>query len=249
MKIFSLIQARLGSKGVPRKNLKLLAGYPLIAYSIAASRLVKNIQRTIVSTESLEIAEVSKRYGAEVPFLRPEEFAKDDSTDLDVLTHAIGWFQDHEGELPHLLIKLNPTTPLRDPLLIQQAMDKIVSCPEATSLRSAHQIGQPPHKMFQLKDDGFWEGFFPSDPRPEYYNLPRQFFPKAYSPDGHVDIVKPELIQRNIAQPFGSKTLAFIGPPVPDIDHTEDFEYAEFIIQKKSLPVVEYLRKNFPMEK
>jgi CMP-N,N'-diacetyllegionaminic acid synthase len=249
MKIFSLIQARGGSKGVPKKNIKLLGGYPLIAYSIAASKLTKSIQRTIFSTESPEIAEIAKRYGAEVPFLRPAEFAQDHSGDLEVLSHAIEWLDKEEGQVPDLLVQLRPTTPLRDPSFIEEAIKKIKSNPEATSLRSAHQVGQPPQKMFQVGTAGFWAGFFPNDPRPEYYNLPRQLFPDAFCPNGHVDIVKPELIKNKVSQPFGSKIMSFVTPFVPDIDRLEDFEHAEFILNKYSSPLLEYLSSNFPKEK
>ena len=214
MKIFSIIQARGGSKRIPKKNLKLLGGYPLIAYSIAASRLCKSVQRTIVSTDSKEIARVAKKYGAEVPFMRPAKFAQDHSTDLDVFSHAIKWLEKEGGSLPDLLVQLRPTTPLRDPVLIGEAIKKIKNNPQANSLRSAHQVGQPPQKMFQISTAGFWNGFFP-----------------------------------NYSQLFGPKIFAFITPHISDIDHTEDIEHAEYILQKNPNPLFDYLSKNFPQEK
>src|SRR3989344_1015584 len=99
MSVYSIIQARGGSKGVPSKNIRPLGGFPLIAYSIAASKLSKTISHTIVSTDSEEIAEVSRKYGAEVPFLRPSKYAQDKSTDLDVFAHAISWLEKKEGVL------------------------------------------------------------------------------------------------------------------------------------------------------
>src|SRR3989338_8594063 len=101
--IYSIIPARAGSKGVPGKNVKLLGGYPLIAYSIIASRFFSKIDRTIVSTDSIETAKIALRYGAEVPFLRPKEFAKDTSGDLDYVLHAINWFRDNETQVPEYL--------------------------------------------------------------------------------------------------------------------------------------------------
>ena len=248
MKIYSIIQARGGSKGVPKKNIKLLAGYPLIAYSIIASKLAKNVQRTIVSTDSKEIAEVSRKYGAEVPFLRPSQYAQDKSTDLEVFEHAIGWFEKNDGFLPDLLIQLRPTTPLRDPALMDEAVQQLEKNKKATSLRSAHKLAEPPHKMFQIGKDGFWTGFFPDDKRPEYWNLPRQTFPDAYHPNGYVDIVRPKFIKENGIL-CGSKILSFITPTVTEIDRVEDFDYLEYEIKKHGNKLYNYLVKNFKKEK
>lgn len=249
MKIYSLIQARGGSRGVPKKNIKFLNGHPLIAYSIIASKLSKYIKRTIVSTDSPEIAEVARKYGAEVPFLRPAEFAQDNSTDLDVFTHAIKWLEEEEGNLPDLLVHLRPTTPLRDPALIDEAIEKIQVNSEVTSLHSVQRAIDLPQKMFQINSAGFLMGFFPNDSRPEYHNLPRQTFPSAYRGGGYVDIVKPHFIKNNPGLFYGSKVLAFFTPPTVDIDCLEDFEYLEYILQKQSGPVLDYLLKNFPKEK
>ncbi|OGN05666.1 MAG: hypothetical protein A2831_00600 [Candidatus Yanofskybacteria bacterium RIFCSPHIGHO2_01_FULL_44_17] len=249
MEIYSLIQARGGSKGVPKKNLKLLGGYPLIAYSVMASKLSKHIKRTIVSTDSPEIAEVAKKYGAEIPFLRPAEFAQDRSTDLDVFAHTVEWLDKKEGKLPDFLVQFRPTTPLREPVLIDEAIEKIMANPGATSLRSAHKLAEPPHKMLQISTAGFWTGFFPNDPRPEYYNLPRQTFPDAYHPNGYVDIVRPDFIKNNPGLFLGSVVLAFNTPFTVEIDRPEDFEYLEYSFQKQPSPLHEHLIKNFPKEK
>lgn len=249
MKIFSLIPARSGSRGISKKNIKLLGAHPLIAYSIAASLLSKKINRTVVSTDSEEIAVIAKKYGAEVPFLRPAEFAQDSSTDLDVFAHAISWLEKNEGELPDLFVYLRPTTPFRDPTVIDNALERILANPEATSLRSAHQISQPPQKMFQIGTAGFWSGFFPDNPRSEYYNLPRQAFPNAYCPNGYVDILKSDFIKNNPGKLFGPKMLSFTTDFVSDIDHLEDFEYVEHVLIKRANdPICRYLTLKFPMD-
>ena len=100
-KVLALIPARGGSKGIPRKNIKLFAGAPLIAWSIAAAKESKYVTRLIVSTDDEEIAQVARDWGAEAPFLRPAEFAQDDSTDLPVFEHALAWLKEHEPDLPH----------------------------------------------------------------------------------------------------------------------------------------------------
>ena len=102
--IVAIIPARSGSKGVPDKNIKLLAGKPLIAYSIASAQLTDNIQRVIVSTDSERYAEIASEYGAETPFLRPAELSVDSSTDYDVLKHTLDWLQVNEGFQPEYLV-------------------------------------------------------------------------------------------------------------------------------------------------
>ncbi len=243
MKIVSIIPARGGSKGVPKKNIKLLAGYPLIAYSIAASKLSSKIQRTIVSTDSQEFAEIALSYGAEVPFFRPKEISKDNSLDIEYITHALEWFQTHERYQAEYIVVLPPPTPLRDPVQIDTAIEKIIQNKNATSLRSAHETRESPYKLFEIKDN-FFVGMFPDDPRPEYYNLPRQTFPPVYHPNGYVDIIKSETV-KNFGSLHGPRILSFITPDVGELERPEDFEYIEFILGKKKNKIYEFLKNNF----
>lgn len=243
-KVFALIPARGGSKGVPKKNIKVLGGYPMVAYSIVAARLCHGIERVIVSTDSPEIADIARSYGAEVPFLRPPEFAQDSSPNIDFIRHALDWFQTNERREPDLLIQVLPTTPLRDPVLIDSAIQRIQEKPEATSLRSVHQLAEPPQKMMGIKGE-FLVGFFPDDPRPEYYNLPRQTFAPSYQPNGYVDIIKTSFVRSGRGL-FGPKILAFITPVTAEVDRPEDFEYLKYLIEKKGHPIHEYLKANFP---
>ena len=245
MEIYSLIPARSNSKGVPSKNIKPLNGFPLLAYSIAASKLTKGISRTIVSTNSPEIAEMAKKYGAEAPFLRPAKFCKDSSNDLDAISHALRWLEKNEGSVPDLVVYLRPTTPLRDPAVIAKAVNDLKRFPKATSLRSGHPIAEPPHKMFQLSSAGFFTGFFPDYPKPEYHGIPRQMFPQAYHPNGYVDIVRTYFIKKSkFRLCFGEKIKPFITPFIIEIDHPGDFEYLEYSSRKQPNPLHDYLVKN-----
>ena len=244
--VISIIPARSGSKGVPKKNIKILAGYPLIAYSIVVSRLSAKIERTIVSTDSREFADIALAYGAEVPFLRPAEISKDTSLDIEYIRHALAWFQEHEGHQPEYIVMLPPPTPLRDPALIDQAIEKIVQNQEATSLRSACETRESPYKLFEIQDD-FYRGLFPDDPRPEYYNLPRQTFPPVYHPNGYVDIIKSRTVT-GLGSLHGPRILSFITPDVGELDRAEDFEHIEFVLSRHKNPVYEYLKNNFPTE-
>jgi CMP-N-acetylneuraminic acid synthetase len=112
-KIIAIIPARGGSKGLPRKNIKLLLGKPLVAWTIEQAKNSKYVNKVVVSTEDKEIAEISRGYGAEVPFLRPKELARDDSPTIDAILHALNWFEE-SGEYFDIVVLLEPTSPLRD---------------------------------------------------------------------------------------------------------------------------------------
>lgn len=240
--IIAIIPARGGSKGIPKKNIVDLAGFPLIAYSIALANLSKLIERIIVSTDSEEIAEISKKYGAEVPFLRPKEFARDDSPDIEFFQHALDWFRNNEDSLPKYFVHLRPTTPLREPEMVDEAIRKFLNSKEATSLCSGHQV-ESPYKEFQIKD-GFFEGLFPDDSRPDYFNLPRQTFPSIYYPNGYVDIIKTQALSEKKGL-YGPKILSFITPAVGDIDRLEDLDHLEFDLKRKKYKIYEFLKINF----
>jgi len=240
---YAVIPARGGSKGVPRKNIKILKGFPLIAYSIAAAKLSKKTDRVIVSTESPEIAEIAKKFGAEVPFLRPEEYAHDRSPDIDFVRHAIDWFAKNESDKPELFVHLRPTTPLRDPVLIDKAIGEILRNNEATALRSVHELAEPPQKMLGI-EHGYLTGLFPHETRPEYYNLPRQVFPKAYHPNGYVDIIRTGYVTKTNTL-HGPRMIGFVTPFTIEIDNPEDFSHLEYSIDKDSHPLYEYLTQNY----
>lgn len=231
---------------MPKKNIKLLGGYPLIAFSVIAAKLCPEIERIIVSTDSPEIASIAQTYGAEVPFLRPPELAQDNSPDIDFIRHALIWLTSHESE-PDFIVELRPTTPLRDPLLISTAIQMIKINAEATSLRSVHELSEPPQKMMGIHN-GFLTGLFSNDSRPEYYNLPRQTFAPAYHPNGYVDIIKTNTI-RNTGGLYGSHVLAFTTPCTMEVDGVEQFDYLKYLIEKQGHPLYNYLKANFPQQK
>ena len=242
-KIITIIPARGGSKSIPKKNIVDLGGYPLIAYSIAAAKLSNIISRIIVSTDNEEIAEIAKKYGAEVPFLRPDKFATDTSTDFEFFKHAIDWFKKNEGYVSDYWVHLRPTTPLRDPELVDKAIEQFIQNKEATCLRSGYELRESPYKCFAI-ENGFFVGLFPNDPRPDYTNLPRQSFPSVYQPDGYVDIIKSQtVIEKGILH--GSKIMAFISPDVGELDRPQDLEFIKFNLNKGRYKIYEYLKNNF----
>ena len=240
MRAYALVPARAGSKGVPGKNVRPLAGFPLIAYSIAAARLCSELEQVIVSTDSPEIAAIARSFGAETPFLRPVELAQDSSSDLDFIRHTLEWLREHDGSVPEALALLRPTTPLRDPELVGAALRSLDGDPEATSLRAAHQLAEPPQKMLGI-EGGYLVGLFPDDPRPEYYNLPRQTFPPAYQPNGYVDVVRAEVVLGASQQLFGPRVRAFVTPFAVEVDRPDDFDYLEYLVERSGHPLLDYL--------
>jgi len=243
--VFAVIPARGGSKGVPKKNIRPLTGYPLIAYSIVAARLCSQIDRIIVSTDSKEIADLSRKHGAEVPFMRPAELAGDLSPDREFVIHALEWFEKNEGAVPDYLIHLRPTTPLRDPVLIDEAITAIMSNPEATSLRSGHEAPESPFKWFMRDENDYFYGFNPDDPRPGYTNLPRQTFPTVYVPDGYVDVLRASFVL-NSDDIHGDRIMGYVSPMCHEIDILESFELLEFQLEKRGSPLLEFLKSNYP---
>ena len=241
--IVALIQARGGSKGVPKKNIRNLGGFPLIAYSIIACKLADAIDRTIVSTDDEEIAEVASKFGADIPFMRPAEFARDDSTDIEVIQHALGWFEENEGYAPEYLVQIRPTTPLREPDMLNNAIEKIKNRPESTSLVSVHEIPESPGKMFGMSD-GYLHGLCPMDPRPEYFALPRQAFPPVYFGNGYVDIVKTDTL-KHFKSCYGPRMFAFITPDTGEVDVESDFNKLNYFLDHKKHPVYEFLNENY----
>jgi CMP-N,N'-diacetyllegionaminic acid synthase len=236
----AIIPARSGSKGVPDKNIKNLGGIPLIAFSIIAAKLMPSVSRVIVSTDSREYADIAMKYGAEVPFLRPKDISGDKSTDYDVFLHAINWLDRNEKGIPEFLLHLRPTTPLRDPEIVESAVKFFLENKDkATSLRSGHSAPESPFKWF-LKDANHYFKGLREDLTPEKVNLPRQSFPSVYIPDGYVDVLKSSVILKT-GTLHGDRMLVFESPFCVEVDSKDDFEYLEFQIMKEGSKILNFL--------
>lgn len=225
--VIAVIPARSGSKSVVGKNIKLLGGHPLIAYSIAAAKLAREIDRVIVSTDSAEYASIASEYGAEVPFLRPPEISGDNSTDNEWIKHILDWMQNEENFLPSYLVHLRPTAPIREIKVIDYAIKYMMKNIKATALRSAHKTHLTPYKMFKLNGE-YMKPFLNYEGVEEFYNLPRQFFEDAYIPNGYVDIIRPSVFM-NTGLLHGDRIKLWETDVVPDIDTITDFNFAENI--------------------
>jgi len=235
--IVAIIPARSGSKSLIDKNIKDLSGHPLIAYSIAAAKLSEKIDKVIVSTNSQEYAKIAKQYGAEVPFIRPDEFSTDTATDKDFLVHAMNWLEKNEGSTAEYWVHLRPTTPLRDVEVVDNAIDEIMQDKSATSLRSGHKAPESPLKWF-VKDNRYFEGLMSG----EDYNLPKEAFKQVYIPDGFVDIVKFSFVMNN-KEIHGDKMIGFQSPVCTEVDSLEEFEYIQYQLDKNGSKLLDYLNQ------
>ena len=224
--VYAIIPARSGSKGVPNKNIRLFGGHPLIAWSIAAAKQSSLIDRVFVSTDSEKYAAISVKYGAEAPFLRPSALSTDRSSDKDFFLHALEWLQKNENSIPDIWVHIRPTTPLRDPNLIDAAINMFLNSSNATSLRSGHEASESPAKWFKLNDDGNFSGLMEN----KWLNMPRQECPKGYIPDGYVDILRSKTILEADDMYF-PHMLAYISPVVREVDTEEDFNYLEYEVR------------------
>ena len=193
--VLAIIQARGGSKGIPHKNIRSFAGYPLIAYSIAAGLQASLVTRVILSTDDPEIAKVGQQFGAETPFLRPVEFAQDNSTDLPLFQHALEWLKVNEGYQPQVVVQLRPTSPVRPVGLVDEAVKILLDHPEADSVRGVVPAGQNPHKMWRIDmETGQMRALLDVPGVPEPYNAPRQALPAVYWQTGHIDAIRTTTI-------------------------------------------------------
>lgn len=225
--VLALVPARGGSKSLPRKNLREIAGKPMVAHSIGHCLASTTISRTILTTDDPEIAEVGRSAGAEVPFMRPAEFAQDHSTDYEFVRHALLWLKENEGYEPDMVVQIRPTTPMRRIDLIDAAVCALAACPEADSLRAVVEACFSPFKMWTKNEDGFLSPLLSLPGMPEPYNQPRQILPQSYQQDGFIDITRPRTIFE-LNSITGDKILPFfLDRESIDIDHEHEFVDAE----------------------
>jgi len=238
LKVLAVVPARGGSRSIPRKNIKLFAGHPLMAYSIAAGLQSDRVTRVITSTDDDEIAEVARSYGAEVPFLRPAELAQDQTTDLPVFQHALDWLSREEKYVPEIVVQLRPTSPIRPLDCVDRAVEILLENAEVDSVRGVVPSGQNPYKMWVIQDSGSMTPLLGDGP-PEAYNKPRQELPPTYWQTGHIDAIRAGTITDQ-----GSMSGRVILPLrldsryAIDIDTPEDWRRGELLVEQAQLDMV-----------
>lgn len=222
MKILAIIPARSGSKSIKDKNILSYKGKPLLAHSIVISKKSRFIDHTIVSTDSKKYKKIAEKYGAEVPFLRPKSISNSKSLDIEFIKHCCNFFKK-KNSAPEIVILLRPTTPNRDIKVLDSGIKYFLkNIKKYDSMRSVSAFNQPPQKMFQIKNKVL-AGFFDNVYKGEYHSLPRQSFPKAYLPNGYIDIFKTSFFMNKKNKLFG-KILPYVTLETLDIDEKNDFK-------------------------
>jgi len=229
-KVLAIIPARAGSKGLKNKNIKLLNGKPLIAYTIMQAKKSELISKIVVSTDSDEIATISKQYGAEVPFIRPKEFSYDNSLTYDVVQHCIDFFNDRQ-DIYDIILLLQPTTPFRPFTTIDKAIEILLNDKSFDSVVSVVDVdGNHPNRMKIIKDGKLLnyvnQGFEDMRPRKE--------LSQVYIRSGAIYAIRVQnfiseksLVSKNCAPIIMSYEETI------NIDNINDFNYCEFIIKEK----------------
>lgn len=216
LEILALIPARSGSKAIPNKNIRIIAGKPLLAHSITHALESKLITRVIVSTDSPIYATIAREYGAESPFLRPSKISQDLSTDLEVFSHALKWLAKKEGYVPDICVHLRPTYPIRKVDDIDKAIKILVNNPDLDSVRSVVSSQIIPMKMWFVSGDGLLSPVVVTKIK-DAYNLPRQILPKALIQNGCIDVVRTRVII-DMKSMTGTKIFGYVMDNNFDID-------------------------------
>jgi len=228
--ILGLIPARGGSKGLPGKNIKSLLGKPLIAWTIKQALASKYLDRLVVSTDNKEIAEISRKYGADVPYMRPKELAEDNAKGIDVILHAIDWLKENDNRKQYeLIMLLQPTSPLRRFEDIDKAIE-LLFLKEAKAIVSVCEVDHHPLWANTLPEDGCMKDFI----RKEIMNKNRQELPVFYRLNGAIYLAYCNYIKQ-CKSFLGKETFAYVMPRERsiDIDNEMDLKLAEILMNSK----------------
>ena len=227
--ILGLINARGGSKSIPHKNIAPLSGKPLIAWTIEAALRSSSLTRVVVSTDDPVIADVSRKFGAEVPFLRPTELARDDTPGIEPVLHAVCWLAEQENYRPDYVMLLQPTSPLRNTADIEAAVE-LAHTGICDAVVSVSEAAMHPFWMKQINDNGELADFVPAV---EQYTR-RQDLPPAYALNGAIYLIRREaLLNQRTLCPL--HTLAYVMPAerALDIDTPWELQLADLVLQNQ----------------
>ncbi len=227
IKILCIIPARSGSKGLPHKNIMDFKGKPLLSWSIEHAQQSKysNNIKIIVSTDSEKYAEISKQYGAEAPFIRPENISGDISTDFECIKHCVDWLKENENYEPDIILHLRPTQPCRKIEHVNKAIEIFINQREKyDSLRSVIPVEKSPYKMYSINNEELTPLFNEVSNIKEPYNQARQLLPQCYLHNGYIDILNADILKNDTIS--GDRIYPF----VMDMDNNIDID------EKKDIP-------------
>lgn len=231
MYVVGIIPARGGSKSTPKKNIRLLAGKPLIAYTIETAQECKMLNRTVVSTDNIEIAEVARKYGGDVPFMRPKELALDDTPMIPVLQYAVDFIEKNENVHVDVVVLLDPTSPFRRVEDIEECIQKLEH-ENSDSVVTVCEVEHNPYFVMVELDGDKLVPLIKSDK----VITRRQDAPKVYRLNAAVYAIKRDVLM-NEDKIITDNTMAVIMPQElsSHIDHEIDFVFVEFLIEKGML--------------
>ena len=246
--VLAVIPARGGSKGIPGKNIKDFAGFPLIAYSILAGTQSDLVTRVIVSTDDKAIASVANQWGAETPFLRPDHLAGDAVVDFPVMRHCLDWLAENEGYHPEVVVWLRPTSPIRPRDCVDRAISLLLTHPDADSVRGVVSAGQNPFKMWTIDESsGAMQPLVDVPGMDEPFNAPRQALPEVFWQTGHIDAFWTRTMNEKDSM-TGDVILPLIIDPryTVDIDVPKDWVAAEHKLQQDHLEMIDPANQRRP---
>jgi len=227
IKILCLIPARSGSKGIPNKNIMKFKGLPLIAWSIKHAKQSKytNQMKIIVSTDSAKYASIAKKYGADVPFLRPKNISLDNSLDIDFFKHCVNYLKKSEGYVSDIILHLRPTSPNRKIKDLDNCLDLFITNRHTyDSLRTVTPIEGSVFKSYLIENNKLCPLFKKIKDIKEPYNECRQKLPQSYHHNGCIDIFNTRLLKKNTIS--GNKILPYI---ITDVDCIDIDNYKDLI--------------------
>jgi CMP-N-acetylneuraminic acid synthetase len=227
VKVLGVITARAGSKGLPGKNLRPLAGKPLIAYTIDAAKASGALDRVILSTEDPEIALAGRQLGCEVPFERPAELSADDTPHLPVIQHAVRWLEEHDGYCPDAVMILQPTSPLRDASDIQASV-ALLATSGADSVLSVSEMPAHAHPLRALRvDDTGAAVLFVSGEGVRHRINRRQDLPAAWVMNGAIYICRTGVLFANPPSLYGDRVVVHRMPASRGLSIDDAHDWAE----------------------
>lgn len=228
--VIAIIPARSGSKGIKDKNIKLLCGHPILEWSLKAALKATLINKVYISTDSEKYAKIAEKVGVNVPFLRPSEISQDNSSDLEFVLHTIKEIAKNNIH-PKYIVHLRPTTPIRDPSVIDEAIKYFINNKTFTSMRSVQKMSESAYKTLEIVNNqlmplnGIKLNFD--------VNSARQNFPDTYEANGYVDVLSTDFILNN-NHIHGEKVLPFITESTQELDIESDFSYLEHLVKESN---------------
>ena len=234
-RVLAVVPARGGSKGIPRKNLQLLGGRPLVAHAVAAGRQAALVSRVLCSTDDPDIAAAAREAGAEVPFLRPPELAQDTTEDWPVFVHALDWLEQHASWVPELIVNLRPTSPLRTARHVDDAIRLLLQT-GADSVKAVCLARQHPHKMWLRRPDAQIEPFLETPFRlSRGPDVPRAELEDVYWQNGVVDVTRYKVVRGQRVM-IGQRVAGLVTEPDEsiDIDTPLDLALAELLLARRA---------------